>query len=201
MICAFRRELMITCTDHHRDTRTPRGTSAAPRPSRGLLAPLLLGAVLGCMFAGRPARADDAKPTGTAAERPRVPMIATEGPTRRIEGKIMRSSRGKKGPVRLLVERKDGEPVTVLVASEDVCDRLGLSLKNDEQIVVEGSMLKSERPILIASVFIIGEKTIRVRDAEGKILDPAASAEGAASAATGAASVTGATKAEPSPKP
>ena len=71
-------------------------------------------------------------------------MASTDGPAKRIEGKIMRSSRGKKGPVRLLVERKEGDPVTVLVAPEEVCDRLGLSLKADEQVVVEGSMLKSD---------------------------------------------------------
>jgi hypothetical protein len=158
--------------------------------------------LLGLSLSGNRVYADDAQPKGTAAERPRVPTISAEGPTRRIEGKIMRSSRGKKGPVRLLVERKDGEPVTVLVASEDVCDRLGLSLKADEQIVVEGSMLKSDRPILIASAFIVGDKTIRVRDADGNILDPATAAGGAKSATTGtAASVTGAPKGEPSPKP
>ncbi|MBY0278188.1 hypothetical protein K2Z84_22885 [Candidatus Binatia bacterium] len=138
-----------------------------------------------------------------AAERLRVPMISTQGPPKRIEGKIMRSSRGKKGPVRLLVERKDGEPVTVLVAPEEVCDQLGLSLKADEQVVVDGTMLKSDRPILIATAFVVGDKTIRVRDAEGKVIDARAAGGGPAPApaATAAAAVTGAAQAESSPKP
>lgn len=138
-----------------------------------------------------------------AGERPRVPMVSTQGPPKRIEGKIIRSSRGKKGPVRLLVERKDGEPVTVLVAPEEVCDQLGLSLKADEQVVVDGTMLKSDRPILIATAFVVGDKTIRVRDAEGKIIDARASTGGAPApaATTAAAAVSGAGKPEPSPKP
>lgn len=141
-----------------------------------------------------------AQETPPSVERPRVPMVATEGPTKRIEGKIMRSSRGKKGPVRLLVERKDGDPVTILVAPEEVCDQLGLSLRTDEQVVVEGTMLKSDRPILIATSFVVGDKTIRVRDDQGKIIDSRASRGAPAPAAT-AAAVTGGTKAEPSPKP
>lgn len=191
---------MLIRTDHCRDTRTAHANLPLRRQSRQLMAALGVCAIFGLMVAASHALADETQPKGPATERPRVPMISTEGPTRRIEGKIMRSSRGKKGPVRLLVERKEGEPVTVLVASEDVCDRLGLSLKTDEQVVVEGSMLKSDRPILIASTFIVGDKTIRVRDAEGKILDPAA-ADGAKTATTGGAAVAGGAKAEPSPKP
>lgn len=137
----------------------------------------------------------------SSADRPRVPMVSTQGPSRRIEGKIMRSSRGKKGPVRLLVEIKDSEPVTVLVAPEEVCDQLGLSLKTDEHVVVEGTMLKSDRPILIASSFVVGDKTIRVRDADGKIIDARTTTDGGPAPAATAAVVTGGAKAEPSPKP
>lgn len=155
----------------------------------------LLCALLGVAIFALDARADDGQVKPAPADKPRVPMASTEGATKRIEGKIMRSSRGKKGPVRLLVERKEGDPVTVLVAPEEVCDRLGLSLKADEQVVVEGSLLKSDRPILIATSFIVDGKPIRVRDAEGRILDPAA-----AGAASGAA-VTGGKKPEPSPAP
>lgn len=140
-------------------------------------------------------RADGGEANTGPDGKPRVPVVSTDGPTKRIEGKIMRSSRGKKGPVRLLVERKEGDPVTVLVAPEEVCDRLGLSLKADEHVVVEGSMLKSDRPILIATAFVVDGKTIHVRDAEGKILDQGATADSPAGG-----TVVG-EKPEPSPKP
>jgi hypothetical protein len=195
--------MMIRNEDKH-DSRTTRMNLAAHRRGRRttLTFVLSLGALLVVLRTASGALADATESKGTAAERTRVPMVSTEGPTRRIEGKIMRSSRGKKGPVRLLVEQKGAEPVTVLVASEDVCDRLGLSLKADEHVVVEGSMLKSDRPILIANAFVVGDKTIRVRDAEGKVLDPAVVAGEAKPAGAGAgAAVTGAIKAEPSPKP
>lgn len=168
--------------------------SFARRPGRRAI--VALCAVLAAALVSIDVRADEAQPMPAPAEKPRVPMVSTDGPTKRIEGKIMRSSRGKKGPVRLLVERKDGDPVTVLVAPEEVCDRLGLSLKADEQVIVEGPMLKSDRPILIATEFVVDGKTIRVRDAEGKIVDPGAPA----GAAPGAA-VSGAKKPEASPKP
>jgi hypothetical protein len=168
---------------------------AGRRTGRPLV--MLMVAVLGLALLSLDVQADDTQGKPASADKPRVPRVSTEGPTKRIEGKIMRSSRGKKGPVRLLVERKEGDPVTVIVAPEEVCDRLGLSLKADEQVIVEGSLLKSDRPILIASAFVVDGKTIRVRDADGKIVDPGGSA---AAPGIGAA-VTGAPKPEASPKP
>ena len=162
---------------------------------------LVVVAVLGLVLLSLDVRADETQGKPASADKPRVPMVSTEGPTKRIEGKIMRSSRGKKGPVRLLVERKEGDPVTVIVAPEEVCDRLGLSLKAEEQVVVEGSLLKSDRPILIASAFVVDGKTIRVRDADGKIVDPGGPPGGSAAAPGIGAAVTGATKPEASPKP
>jgi hypothetical protein len=159
--------------------------------------PVILCALLGLVLLAFDARADDGEAKQAPAGKPRVPMASTEGPTKRIEGKIMRSSRGKKGPVRLLVERKEGEPITVLVAPEEVCDRLGLSLKTDEQVVVEGSLLKSDRPILIATAFIVDGKTVHVRDAEGKIVDPGLTGD----KPSGAAVIGGGKNPEPSPKP
>jgi hypothetical protein len=118
-------------------------------------------------------RAEEPKPQPTLATVPRVPTVTGQGPVTHVEGKITRSSRGRKGPVRILVERASGGPVTVLVAPDDVCDRLGLSLKTGDEVSVDGNMLKGERPILIATAFTVGGKQIRVRDADGKIIDPA----------------------------
>ena len=174
--------------------------AAAPHGTRPVASRIVaaLCVLIGLTLFGSRVRAEDTTSAPPAGERARVPKVSIEGPAQRVEGKIIRSSRGKKGPVRLLVERKDGDPVTVLVAPEDVCDRLGLSLKADEKVVVEGSMLKSDRPILIAGSFVVDGKTIRVRDAEGKILDPSAAMTPPSGAATGNA-VTGAKKPAESP--
>ncbi|MBM4243567.1 MAG: hypothetical protein FJ148_07090 [Deltaproteobacteria bacterium] len=185
----------MSVRSHDQTTSNPARAAAWTRT----LALATLCVVLASTLGAFEVRAQENQAGSSAAERPRVPKVSIDGPPKRIEGKIMRSSRGKKGPVRLLVERKDAEPVTVLVAPEDVCDRLGLSLKADEHVVVEGAMLKSDRPILVASSFVVDGKTIRVRDEQGKILDPAGLAKPAEG--TGAA-VTGRSKQpEPSPAP
>jgi hypothetical protein len=112
-------------------------------------------------------------------------MLSSQGPMTTVEGKIARSSRGRKGPVRLLVERQGGEPVTVLVAADDYCDRVGLSLRTGETITAEGTMVKGERPILLASKITSEGKTVQVRDASGKLVDREAAGSNAARATFG----------------
>lgn len=174
------------------------------RPGSGRARALALAALCAALASTHvtfDVRAEEGQPSASVPARPRVPKVSAEGSPKRIEGKILRSSRGKKGPVRLLVERKDGDPVTVLVGPEDVCDRLGLSLRADEQVVVEGSMLKSDRPILIASAFVVDGRAIQVRDAQGEILDPARGATATGGPAPAGSAVTGSKQPEPSPKP
>jgi hypothetical protein len=141
--------------------------------------------------------------TGTAV--PRLPMIDVQGPQTHVQGKIVRSSRGRKGPVRLLVERKPGDQVTVLVGPDEECDRLGLSLQSGETVDVEGALVKGERPILIASAFKTADgKTVRIRDATGKLIEPAAPASatgGNASGGGGTASKPSLSGAKPPPSP
>ena len=182
-----------------RESKVADSWRSGRRPVRRLL--FVVCAIVGLVLLSLDVQADDTQAKPASADKPRVPLVSTEGPTKRIEGKIMRSSRGKKGPVRLLVERKEGDPVTVIVAPEEVCDRLGLSLKAAEQVVVEGSLLKSDRPILIATAFVVDGKTIRVRDADGKIVDPGAPAGGVTAGPGTGAAVTGLKKPEASPKP
>lgn len=145
--------------------------------------------------------AGDAKPKPTLATVPRVPVVTAKGPVTKVEGKITRSSRGRKGPVRVLVERASGSPVTVLFATDEICDRLGVSLKTGEQIVVEGSMLKSERPILIATTVTENGKVTRIRDDEGKVIDPAGSAGSASSEGDAKPAVVGGGKPSPESSP
>jgi hypothetical protein len=89
----------------------------------------------------------------------------------------------------------------VLFATDEICDRLGLSLKTGEQIVVEGSMLKSERPILIATSVTENGKVTRIRDDEGQVIDPAGSAGSASSEGDAKPAVVGGGKPSPESSP
>jgi hypothetical protein len=174
---------------HAADALTMKGEHAVLRPAP-IKCVLVAWAVL-TIFAGV-GRAQDAAPQPTAATSggsagaaPRLPMLSSQGPTTKVEGKIARSSRGRKGPVRLLVERPGGDPVTVLVAADDYCDRVGLSLRAGETITAEGTMVKGERPILLASKITSDGKTVQVRDASGKLVDREAAGSNAARATFG----------------
>jgi hypothetical protein len=170
----------------------PSPASTQPNVCGRLFAACAIVLVAGALVALPARRSDAADPApqpsaGRPATVPRLPVIEANGPSSHVEGKIVRSSRGRKGPVRLLVERKSGDQVMVLVGPDQLCDRLGLSLKSGETIDVQGALVKSEHPILIASVFKMPDgKTIRVRDASGQLIDaggPSASG-GAAHKAT-----------------
>lgn len=162
--------------------------SGTRRP-RAIRVTLLLGFGLTAILASHDgsARAEEPAPRPSGAAVPRVPMLSTQGPVTKVEGKITRSSRGRKGPVRLLVERASGGPVTILVAADEYCDRVGLSLRAGETIAAEGTMVKGERPILLASSVTVDGKTVQIRDAAGKLVE----AGGAAAAPAGAATMGG----------
>ncbi|MEW6272462.1 MAG: hypothetical protein AB1689_24540 [Thermodesulfobacteriota bacterium] len=148
-------------------------TRFAPRLAPGLAVATLAALLpLAASQAGAEASPQPApQPSAEAAkDKPRLPVIAAKGPTTRIKGKIVRSSRGRKGPVRLLIERENGPKVTALVAPDDYCDEKGLSLRNGESVELEGTMLKSERPMLVATAVIVDGKAVQLRDAEGKLI-------------------------------
>ncbi len=117
--------------------------------------------------------AEAPQPTASSgSDRPRLPVIGAQGPSSRVRGKIVRSSRGHRGPVRLQVERKDGSKVMVLVGPDSLCEQLGLSLRVGESVDVEGAMLKTKEPILVARSFTVDGRTIRVREENGKLVTP-----------------------------
>jgi hypothetical protein len=170
------------------DETTPRRSSIARSIGCTLVAAGLV--LLAAPASTRSAAAAEPPPAPTATVSgavPRLPVLSAQGASTKIDGSITRSSRGRKGPVRLLVEREGGEPVTVLVAADDYCDRVGLSLRSGEKIHVEGAMVKGERPILIASSITAGGKTVRIRDASGKLV----AADGSAATPAGAATLGG----------
>jgi hypothetical protein len=161
---------------------------------------MLAAAVIGAALP-RVSRAEEPAPqpsgTKSGAAVPHLPVIDAQGPTTRVEGKIVRSSCGHKGPVRLLVERKGGDQVTVLVGPEDLCTRLGVPLQDGDTVDVEGAMVKSDHPILIAAAFKTADgKTIRVRDASGQLIGADTARGGAAG---GKPTVSGPKPAAPSP--
>ncbi|HZR80623.1 MAG TPA: OB-fold nucleic acid binding domain-containing protein [Candidatus Binatia bacterium] len=94
-----------------------------------------------------------------------LPKLFTAESLVQVEGKILRSTRGHPGPVRLEVERADGERVEVLLAPDDVCDQLGLSLRAGEQVRLEGSLFRGRAPIVVASSVIVNGKAVSVRPA------------------------------------
>lgn len=107
-----------------------------------------------------------------SSSQPRLPVIGAQGPSTRVQGKILRSSRGHRGPVRLQVERSDGSKVMVLVGPDSLCEKLGLSLRVGENVDVQGVMLKTKEPILVARSFTVDGQTIRVREENGKLVAP-----------------------------
>lgn len=107
---------------------------------------------------GRPAAAT-AAPGHARIEPLSISKSATE-----VQGKILRSTRGQRGPVRLQVARTSGGQVAVLLAPDELCDRLGLSLREGEQVTVRGALFPGRNPILVASEVVVDGKEIPVRN-------------------------------------
>jgi hypothetical protein len=66
--------------------RTPRTNPAALRRRWTSILSALGALLVVVLLAASGALADETQPKGTATERTRVPMVSTEGPTRRVEG-------------------------------------------------------------------------------------------------------------------
>ena len=111
--------------------------------------------------AGTPAGIQELIPKGGS-----VPVVDTTPVD--VAGRIVFSSRGHAGPVRIEIEASDGKRVTALLATDDVCNRLGLSLKAGETVVLRGSMFNGPRPALITTAVIVDGKPVALR---GKDID------------------------------
>ncbi|MDG2306775.1 MAG: hypothetical protein P8R42_19420 [Candidatus Binatia bacterium] len=101
------------------------------------------------------------------AARKGVPRLGAAGASEEISGRIAASTRGQSGPVRLVIELAGGKELAVLVAPDELCDRLGLSLKVDEEIMVVGRVMPGERPLLVTSVVVVDGRRVDIRDAAG----------------------------------
>jgi hypothetical protein len=151
-------------------SRSGRATaSRAPsRPRLVLAAAILVGSLVA---AGRGAGALAAEPPvgsptpgGGAAP---LPHLYAKDSIVRVKGKIVESTRGHKGPVRLEIERGEGGRLSALVATDERCEQLGLSLRPGEEVELEGSLFQGRTPILAATAVIVDGKAIPVRDQRG----------------------------------
>jgi len=101
---------------------------------------------------------------------PHLPTLFGRDSMTTVQGKILHSTRGRPGAVRLDVSPDAGGRLTVLVAPDPLCDALGLSLREGERIDVTGSLVAGQTPMLVATQFNVDGRTVRVRDQQGKLI-------------------------------
>ena len=123
--------------------------------------------------AATPAPPAGARPAATAPGHATIEPMSISKSATEVQGKILHSTRGQHGPVRLQVARAGGGQVAVLVAPDELCDRLGLSLREGEQVTVRGALFPGRNPILITSEVVVDGKEIPVRN-RGPVADAAA---------------------------
>ena len=70
--------------------------------------------------------------------------------------------------MRLVLPAAGDRELAVLVAPDEVCDALGLSLERGEDVTIEGRMVTTgERPLLVTESVIVAGVPIAVRDPGG----------------------------------
>lgn len=97
----------------------------------------------------------------------RIPRLGDPGATEEVTGRIADSTRGRPGPVRLVLSLEGGRELAVLVVPDSSCDRLGLSLRTGEEITVIGQRMSGERPLLVAMAVVAEGKRIDLRSRKG----------------------------------
>jgi hypothetical protein len=113
--------------------------------------------------------ADPGAPSSTPAQRRQLPRLGGSAETT-VRGKIVKSTRGEEGPVRLLIESESGSAVTVLVGPDSLCEHLGLSLRTGEQLAATGLLMPGDTPLLVARNVEVDGRTVRLRDEAGRWL-------------------------------
>ena len=100
------------------------------------------------------------------------------GDSETLTGKVVSSTRGKPGPVRIVINT-GGRDLAVLVAPNDVCEALGLSLENGDDVTIEGRVMTTgERPLMVAEAVIVDGERVPVRSESGGWVDVPESKKG-----------------------
>jgi hypothetical protein len=159
--------------------RSGRATACGAPQHRRLViaAAILVGSLAaGALAAGASAAEPPvASPTPGSGAAP-LPHLYAKDSIVRVKGKIVESTRGNKGPVRLEIERSEGGRLSALVAPDERCDQLGLSLRPGEEVELEGSLFQGRSPILAVTAVIVGGSAVPVRDQRGAPLRSGSSA-------------------------
>lgn len=127
----------------------------------------LLAAALCATIAGAPAANADSIDGPTGTPRKTLPRLRSADQSEEISAKILQSTRGKPGPVRMIVATGDKQ-LAVLVAPDEVCDGLGLSLRPGEEVTLAGRVVTTgERPLMVTEAVVADGKRIAVRSPDG----------------------------------
>lgn len=93
-----------------------------------------------------------------------LPRLTDATASEEVSGRIADSTRGRPGPVRLVLRLAGGEELAVLMVPDAQCDRLGLSLKTGEEITVVGyRMSTGTRPLLVARTVVEASRRVDLR--------------------------------------
>ncbi len=106
-----------------------------------------------------------------------------------VTGTIADSTRGKEGPVRLVLNVAGGRELAALVTLDEVCEALGLSLRKGEVVTLRGQMVTTgERPLFVTEAVVVDGAPVVVRDPAGgwAKVGPTAEARARAAAAESA---------------
>ncbi len=106
-----------------------------------------------------------------------LPRLGDASATEEVTGRIADSTRGKPGPVRLVLNVAGATELAALVAPNKTCDALGLSLKTGEDVTIVGRMMTTgERPLLVTEAVVVDGRRIDVRAPNGGWMEPQESA-------------------------
>lgn len=104
----------------------------------------------------------------SAEEPPKKSLPRLGSTVEDVTGTIADSTRGQEGPVRLVLHVAGGRELAALVALDEVCEALGLSLRTGEEVTLRGQMVTTgERPLFVAEAVVVDGAPVAVRDPAG----------------------------------